>query len=70
MFPEITGYEKQEQRIAGCNCIIYSKMGSDHGKAIVYYAGGGYIRYQLPSNKSTGEISPEHTSLRTNHSPP
>ncbi|MBQ9609470.1 MAG: alpha/beta hydrolase [Lachnospiraceae bacterium] len=51
-FPEITGYEKQDHMIAGCRCIVYSKTGSDHSKAIVYYAGGGYIRYQLPNKKS------------------
>ena len=51
-FPEIAGYKKQEQRIAGCRCIVYSKAGSDHSKAIVYYAGGGYIRYQMPNKKS------------------
>ena len=51
-FPEIAGYEKQECEIVGCRCIVYSKTGSDHSKAIVYYAGGGYIRYQLPYKKS------------------
>ena len=50
--PEIKGYEKQDHTIAGCRCIVYSKQDSDHSKAIVYYAGGGYIRYQLPNKKS------------------
>ena len=50
--PKIKGYNKQEQTIGGCRCIIYSKQNSDHKKAIVYYAGGGYIRYQLPNTKS------------------
>ncbi len=27
----------QEREIAGCRCIVYSKNGSDHSKAIVYY---------------------------------
>ena len=50
--PKIKGYEKQDHTIAGCRCIVYSKQDSDHNKAIVYYAGGGYIRYQLPNQKS------------------
>lgn len=51
-FSDINGYEKQERVIAGCMCVIYSKQGSNHSKAIVYYAGGGYIRYQMPNRKS------------------
>ena len=51
-FPDITGYDKQERNINGCQCIVYSKLDSDHSKAIVYYAGGGYIRYQMPDRKS------------------
>ena len=51
-FPEISGYEKKEHMIAGCRCIVYSRTGCDHSRAIVYYAGGGYIRYQLPNKKS------------------
>ena len=50
--PNINGYEKQERVIAGYPCTIYSKQGSDRDKAIVYYAGGGYIRYQMPNKKS------------------
>ncbi|MBR2284890.1 MAG: alpha/beta hydrolase fold domain-containing protein [Ruminococcus sp.] len=50
--PDIKGYEKQEQMIGGYRCIIYAKQGSEHKIAIVYYAGGGYIRYQLPNSKS------------------
>ena len=51
-FPDIPGYDKQERNIKDCKCIIYSKQNSNHNKAIVYYPGGGYIRYQMPDRKS------------------
>ena len=51
-FPEISGYEKQEITAAECRCVVYSKHDSDHSRAIVYYAGGGYIRYQFPNKNS------------------
>ncbi|MBR1797756.1 MAG: alpha/beta hydrolase [Clostridiales bacterium] len=51
-FPEINGYKKKELSVSGCRCIVYSKENSNHSKALVYYAGGGYIRYQFPNKKS------------------
>ena len=52
IFPDIKGHKKREETVSGCRCVIYSNDSSDHSKAIVYYAGGGYIRYQLPNKKS------------------
>ena len=50
--PHIPGYDVREEMVSNTRCIIFSMQGSAHKKAIAYYAGGGYIRYQLPNTKS------------------
>ncbi len=52
VLPEISGYEIQEVINEGRQCVIISRPENHHQKAVVYYAGGGYIRYQLPNRKS------------------
>ncbi|MCM1187404.1 MAG: alpha/beta hydrolase [Lachnospira sp.] len=50
--PEIRGFHQHIEEVSGCKVIVVSKAGYNHEKAIVYYAGGGYIRYQLPGKRS------------------
>lgn len=50
--PEIRGFEQHILEVSGCKVVVVSKTSCKHEKAIVYYAGGGYIRYQLPGKKS------------------
>ena len=52
VLPEISGYEAHEIMCEGCRCAVISRPENHHQKAVVYYAGGGYIRYQLPNVKS------------------
>lgn len=50
--PKIPGYDVREETVGDTRCVIFSKQSSKHRKAIAYYVGGGYIRYQLPNKKS------------------
>jgi len=52
VLPEISGYEVHEVFSGKCRCAVISRPENHHQKAVVYYAGGGYIRYQLPNVKS------------------
>jgi len=52
VLPEISGCEVHEIIISGCRCAVISRPENHRQKAVVYYAGGGYIRYQLPNVKS------------------
>ena len=52
VLPRIPSFEVHETISGGCHCAVISRPENQHQKALVYYAGGGYIRYQLPDVKS------------------
>ena len=50
--PKIKGYEFRDERLDGFHIVVGKRAGTEPDKAVVYFAGGGSRRWQLPYKSS------------------